>query len=384
MHSTRSRGIVALTCLAALAAAGCQDEAESPFGPELSRLHDASGEATAFGVYSQNVYLGGDTGPLFTLDFNDLGAVLAATNPFWADVQASDVPGRVSAFADEIERRLPHVVALQEALQFVEVDATTGQPIAVIDFLAQIQGEIEARGLPYELALVQAGTSEVLPLAVDPAVGITRALSFTDRVAILKRTDVTTLESDKGVYGASLTLGPVELLRAWARLTVEHDGVPHHFIATHLETQGVPGLNEVQGDELRTSVAAGLDGVTIIAGDLNSDAAVESGPSWTPTYGKLIDAGFTDVWATSPSAASESGVTCCRDHALGDTRVPDERIDFVLVRSAQAMASGRAMKRGYFRADLFGDDPSHRTESGLWPSDHAGVVATMRLPPPWR
>lgn len=382
MTTSRPRGPVALACLVAAAASACQDEGDSPFEPDLS-LHNATGEATSFGVYTQNVYLGGDTGPLFTLDFGDIGAILAATNPFWAAVQASDPAERAARFVDEIERRVPHVVALQEALLFVEVDAATGVPLAVVDFLGEIVAELGSRGLPYEVAVVQPGTSEVLPLAVG-ATGVTRVLSFTDRVAILKRTDVTTVETARGLYGDYLDLGPIEILRGWARLTVEHDGVPHHFVATHLETQAVTGLNDLQGDELRTSVVAGLDGVIIIAGDLNSDAAVESGPSWTPTYGKLIDAGFTDVWAMSSTAGTESGATCCRDDALGDTRTPDQRIDFVLVRSAQAMASGREMERGFFRADLFGDEPSHRTDDGLWPSDHAGVVASMRLPPEWR
>jgi hypothetical protein len=39
--------------------------------------------------------------------------------------------------------------------------------------------------------------------------------------------------------------------------------------------------------------------------------------------------------------------------------------------------------RGFAGVDnmkVFGDLPSDRTPSGLWPSDHAGVVATLRGP----
>jgi hypothetical protein len=30
-------------------------------------------------------------------------------------------------------------------------------------------------------------------------------------------------------------------------------------------------------------------------------------------------------------------------------------------------------------AEVVGDDPADRTTGGLWPSDHAGVVATLRI-----
>jgi hypothetical protein len=379
------RGALTLTCLV-VGVAACHDEAESPFEPQTTWLHGASNEMQEFGVYTQNVFLGGDTGPLFSIqDFSDIGQVLGATIPFWVQVEASDVPARVAAFVDEIGRRQPHVVSLQEVLRFVVLDAGF-QPIGGLDLLAEIEGQIAARGLPYETALVQAGTSSALPLSFDPSIpGVGTWLSFTDRVVVLKRTDVTTLDSAQGQYAARFSLGPLDLVRGWARLTVDHGGVPHHFVATHLETQSIPPVHAAQADELRTGVVGGLDGVTIIAGDLNSDAAAESGaPSWTPTYGDLVAAGFTDVWATAPSAGHGSGLTCCHDPNLGDGRTPDERIDFVMVRSSEAVAAGREMHRGFFRAELFGDDPSDRTASGLWPSDHAGIVATMHIPPAWR
>ena len=63
-------------------------------------------------MYTQNVYLGGDTGPIFSLDFGDIPALVAATDLFWTEVQASDVPERVSTMVDELEERQPHLVGL--------------------------------------------------------------------------------------------------------------------------------------------------------------------------------------------------------------------------------------------------------------------------------
>jgi len=37
---------------------------------------------------------------------------------------------------------------------------------------------------------------------------------------------------------------------------------------------------------------------------------------------------------------------------------------------------------GVRAADVLGDHPDDRTPLGLWPSDHAGVAATLVLPHP--
>jgi hypothetical protein len=48
----------------------------------------------------------------------------------------------------------------------------------------------------------------------------------------------------------------------------------------------------------------------------------------------------------------------------------DVRVDLVLVRGGLGIGS----------AVRVGEDPDDRTPSGLWPSDHAGVVAGLTLP----
>jgi hypothetical protein len=62
---------------------------------------------------------------------------------------------------------------------------------------------------------------------------------------------------------------------------------------------------------------------------------------------------------------------CC--HAT-DLHNPDptltKRVDLVLTRSGFETVS----------ADVVGEEPADRTQAGLWPSDHAGVVTTLRLP----
>ena len=67
------------------------------------------------------------------------------------------------------------------------------------------------------------------------------------------------------------------------------------------------------------------------------------------------------------------GYTCCQ---AGDLTNPVsqlyERIDIVFTRNI-ALATGQSI--------LIGDTPAERTPSGLWPSDHAGVVPRLESAP---
>ena len=183
------------------------------------------------------------------------------------------------------------------------------------------------------------------------------------------------------VFGAAIPLAPgVAIKRGWASVTVNHEGVPHHFVTTHLETQGVRPVHDGQAFELLNVVVAGLNGITIVSGDLNSDATAQEGdPSWTPTYGNFIAADFADLWELAPHSRRDQGFTCCQDPSLrNESSELDERIDFVLVRSSDGPIPGSGLRRGQFRADVIGDRARDRTESGLWPADHAGLVGSIR------
>lgn len=371
--------------LAVAVAAGCSDAPTLPSVDEpVAPRHALAPSATSqpFTVFTQNVYLGGDTGPIFSLDLGNIPAVLQATNVFWAQVKASDVPARAASLVDEIDRRRPHLVGLQEVFRFVVLDPRSGTVHEHVDLLAAIMAEIQGRGLPYQVVRVQENTSSALPLAIDFSVGqVSRALAFTDRVVALRRTDVAVTGVDQGAFGATFSLGPVILKRGWIRVSTEAEGVPYHFVTTHLETQGLAPVQAGQLSELLGSVVAGLDGITILAGDLNSDAAAHPGaPSWTPTYRALLDAGFVDAWTWSAQHPGDPGFTCCQDPALRNgPSTLDERIDFVLVRASDRPAGPPSLP-GAAWVEVVGDEPADRTASGLWRADHAGLVAGFRIP----
>lgn len=377
---TSSRHALAALATLTLGLGACSDATLHPSQPPLEVSRQDTGWPLAEGegslkVLTWNAYLGGDTGPLFTLDFSDLPGVAAAARAFWEQVRASDVPGRAAAIADEIDAQRPHLVALQEVARFVEVDAATGRPLGSADLLAALQEALAARGLPYDLIAVQDNTSSALPLDLDAATGApSRLLAFTDRLAVLGRRDLHVVEVEGDKYAASFALGPLDLERGWIRVGTEVAGKSVHLVNTHLESQALAPVQAAQVEELLGSVLGGLDGLTVLVGDLNSDAAAQPGePSWTPTYGRLLEAGFVDGWIAAPPFGHLDGLTCCQDPDLRNTRSAlDERIDFVLLREAGGGFADR------IHMDVVGERRQDWTDGGLWPSDHAGLAAGLR------
>lgn len=377
-----SRLTAALTVWALVLLGGC--DAEAPVAVQtdlpLAASADGLGGNNHLRVMSRNLYLGGDVGPVLQVDFSDIVAVTEAAATVWASVLANDFPSRAEALADEIARTEPHVIGLQEVVRFITLDAQF-QPTAVLDYLDILQSELAERGLHYQ-AIVQDNTDVVLPIGLDLQVGaVTEYLKFTDRIATLVRSDVGVTDVAQGNYQAQLTLTPgVTLKRGWIRVSSEHGSMPYTLVNTHLETQGLAPVQAGQTAELLGVVTSGLDEVTFVLGDLNSDAAGGPGvPSWTPTYNDMLEAGFVDVWRNELLDAAPD-FTCCNDpDLLNGPGSLDQRIDFILVRGAPTTPTGAFS--GSILPMLVGTHPWERTSSGLWPSDHAGLVAAVRLAP---
>jgi endonuclease/exonuclease/phosphatase family metal-dependent hydrolase len=391
---------VGLAALLALAA--CADSTPTTPRTDATTVVESEAEArggrTSLRVLTHNVYLGGDTGPLYSLDFPNpaedtpqelaakTGALLAAVNGFWIEVQASDPHGRAAAIAAEIAEHDPHVVALQEVARYARVDLSAGQPVPVDgrDFRAALEAALAGYGLSYDVVIEQVNTTGQLPLGIDLGTGqFTSVLAFELGELTLVRSDVKVLEAESAEYGASLALGPVSVDRGWSRVRVKDGGMPFDVVNTHLEVQGERDVHDAQAAELIHQVLGGLRGMTVLAGDLNSDqigAQDESNDAWTPTYAFMRDAGFADAWVESGNAGD--GATCCHAQTL-DNPTTDfyERIDFVLMRRpGGAWSSNAAAGMSVDSFEIVGDESGDRTAGGLWPADHAGLVADIAFP----
>ncbi|HEU0202962.1 MAG TPA: endonuclease/exonuclease/phosphatase family protein [Burkholderiaceae bacterium] len=165
----------------------------------------------------------------------------------------------------------------------------------------------------------------------------------------------------------SATLGTITIRRGWAAVDAKIRGKSFRFISTHLDGDCLPATSAIQ----QAQAAELLQGPAVtplpvvLVGDLNSPA---NGTG--VTYNRVIAAGFSDAAALAGIGATP---TCCQaDNLLNPVSLLDRRIDFVLFRGQFSVQE----------ALVVGNDPIVRTPSGLWPSDHAGVVSTLGLPHP--
>ncbi len=161
----------------------------------------------------------------------------------------------------------------------------------------------------------------------------------------------------------------LNILRGWVSVDATIAGDTFRFVSTHLES-GSRDVQVAQATEL-LRLLGGQDLPTILVGDFNSPAD----GSGTPTYGVLVGAGFMDVWRSANP--HDAGLTCCHQADLSNpTRSFSKRLDLILVRDG--ITHGRRSGFRCVQATLVGHKVSDRV-AGLWPSDHAGVVATLRL-----
>jgi endonuclease/exonuclease/phosphatase family metal-dependent hydrolase len=171
---------------------------------------------------------------------------------------------------------------------------------------------------------------------------------------------------------------PSHSFRGYLAVTAQVEGHTIRFANTHLEVQRFQDTQVAQARQLIEELAASTVPVVLV-GDFNSaanhDAARDEG---TPTYKMLRNAGYADLWIRE--AGSVTGYTCCQGADLtNEVSLLDQRLDLVLVRYGNAGFGGRSMVK------LIGDEPSDRITVEhpwlgwvtLWPSDHAGVAATM-------
>lgn len=335
---------------------------------------DAHAHARGLTVVTRNVYLGLDIAP-----------ILAAPTPqdvplrvadAWLEMISNDFAARAGVIAGDIARTRPALVGLEEVALFRRTPHDGGT-VEVIDYLAELQSALAARGLDYVVAVVQNDSDVVAPMlaGVGPqGAPLLDQVEMIDRDVILARSDVRTSHPLAARYAAALpvSLGGtnLEIVRGWASVVVDvGDGRPFRFVATHLEEQLAPPVQLAQAAELLLLLWREWRPV-VLTGDFNSAAD----GSQTPTYGLLTHGGFVDVWSQARPHAS--GYTCCEPADLHLTASLDQRIDLVLVRNP---SDRRHPIEDHPSVSLLGVDPRDRTASGLWASDHAGIVASFSI-----
>jgi len=358
---TTSRLILLAVVVAAGAQLGCDDD-------------DLVGPGLPISVYTRNLYLGSDLTPL--IGVGSPADIPTATAPIWANVQASNFPERAKVLAADIVAAAPDLVALQEVTlyrQQMPGDIASGsiEPNAeevVLDFLALLMAEIDARGGGYRVVGEAINADAELP--VDDGQGGIYDLRLTDRDVILARDTAYTGTFNVHHYATAFAFDvggsagvPLKTIRSVSWVDADVGGAHFTFANTHLEIQSLELVTQVPQAIEMLNTLQHVPGPMLLLGDLNSDPGEAS-------YA-LVDARFDDAWPEVQP--SEVGFTCCQ---AGDLRNADStaanRIDLV-------------WHLGRFRvteAEVRGADPATgRTPEGLWASDHFGVSAHVELVP---
>jgi len=287
-------------------------------------------------------------------------------------VQGTNPPERMRAVARQILEAQPELLSLQELDQwytgtFDPLTGTCGTMTLQYDMLQELLSALAAQGGHYEVAVqVTQNAFPPTPGLIPPATYI--CVAVTDYDVILARTDLPSWifhwsNPESGHFENELVLptpvGPVPLPRAWASVDGQFFGHVFHYIDTHLESFDA-NVRELQGDELRAGPANSPLPV-IIAMDSNAQAFPLP---QDPTYTDFMSAGYNDVW--SELYPKRAGLTCCQDEADNNpVSQLYQRIDLVLTHGSVSP----------WGAVLIGDNPRSRLPDGLWPSDHAALVA---------
>jgi endonuclease/exonuclease/phosphatase family metal-dependent hydrolase len=334
----------------------------------------AQAAANELAVMTRNLSFGTDLGPILaaTNQFEFVTAVAAA----YTQAQATDFPGRAKAWAAEIDHARPDLIGLQEAVLWrtqtpADFSPTPNATTVQADLVGLLLAELRSRGLKYDVVIAQTGFDIEAP-GLFPTGFVDVRLTQREVILVRKSAGLRLTNAQGGQYAAFLTVPtiigvPVSLPWAWASVDATLGGQTFRFATTHLDP-----ISGVAQQAQAAEFLAGPGNTTLPltwVGDFNSDAdatVITGIPSATATYGSIIAAGFSDAWKTKHPA--DPGFTCCQaTDLLNSSSTLTERDDLVLTRGPFHVA----------RASIVGDQTTDRLASGLWPSDHAGVVAIL-------
>jgi endonuclease/exonuclease/phosphatase family metal-dependent hydrolase len=313
-----------------------------------------------------------------------------AVAQFFTETLDTNPKDRAAAIANEIRANQPDLVALQEVGILRKGSGATPNdpkiPATKVehDQLQLLRDALNDVHEHYETVAIIPNADVQLPSTLNFVVRLT------DRTVILARASSNRLKLSN-VQVEQFLAQPVVSSQltgrfGWGSVDVEVGDRKFRFVTTHLTPVALdqPQLIAIQkAQALELIQSAGkpdLPGGSVLpvvyAGDFNIVAGLD-------TYKILVDnSGRIDAWQKKNPMAScpeprpagdhdRSGCTCCQDPNLSNPMSKlDHRIDLVIVPPNTDIAEVR----------LVGADLTDQTSSHLWPSDHAGVVASFLLP----
>lgn len=350
-------------------------------------------------VMTRNLYLGADLAP--AISASGLTAFTEATGQILREVTANSFPTRARGLAQEILKKKPDLVGLQEVALWrtgppsLEVFLNTGaKPTATTvryDYLSELLAQLNkgkgkgGKGKPqYRLAVSQDefdfeapanenGVAGDGPNGAIPNAEINGRLTMRDVILVRNGAGVTFKRPRAGHFANLLTVTVsgvnLSVTRGWTAIDAKVRGSHEfRFVNTHLEAfdpaSQVPSIRALQAGEL---VAPGGPATSklpvVLLGDLNSDDdTVEPGDR--QAYETLLAAGMRERSTNDP-------LGCCLKSSLlaegagGSIADFDHQVDHVMTRDPKEIKLKASSVTG-------------RTPvNGFWDSDHAGLFSAL-------
>jgi endonuclease/exonuclease/phosphatase family metal-dependent hydrolase len=355
-------------------------------------------------VMTRNLYLGADINRPVTAALaaqaaggspqQILVALANATHVTRAIVDDTDFTVRAGLLADEIAATEPDLIGLQEVawwrhgvLELGKVGVANATETDY-DFLQILLDALAARGVAYEaVSTAPRADVEAPSFTGSPFTGSMSAdavdvrLTMRDVVLMHVEDGLSVLDEDQAVYDVNLVVpllgNTISFDRGYQWVDVRAGAQRFRFVNSHFEAFS-SDIAYAQAAQLLGEATA-ADTTTVFVCDCNSDPLNSSikpqdKRPHKAAYELITGAGgFTDEWLRWAPAAQgwTSGLSETVDDATGDDF--DHRIDMVFARTAsgQALAVDRGQVTG---TDVSSKDPA----TGLWPSDHGGVVLRLR------
>jgi endonuclease/exonuclease/phosphatase family metal-dependent hydrolase len=366
-----------------------QDQPLSPVNEDATQINlniedIECDDSLKVNVMTRNIYVG-----------TDVDAVLAATDPSqipelvayaFQMLLSTDFPERAKVLAKEIKRNKPDLVGLQE-VSIIRTqspgDAVIGGTVPAEDtlfnYLEIMLAELQRQGMDYYVAGVIQNSDVELPMFAG---GTYPNFNFddvrlTDFDVVLAKSDVVVSNVTEANFAARLYVPIdsttfIEIPRGYIAVDAEVRGKDYRFVNTHFEAFA-ESIRVAQTQEL----LAALQGdtlTTILVGDMNSPAPTG------PAYNMLLGDNFRDMWFENRRRnRRETGNTFGHDPDLRNRHSNMyERIDFIMVRPHADYLGEPILSL----TKILGTKKRDKTKTGLWPSDHAGIAAKLKIPHP--
>ena len=336
-------------------------------------------------VMTRNLYVGADIFAVVNVPSPELIPIVVAEK--YAMIVQNDFAERAKALAMEIGEKNPDLIGCQEVVLLTRMrpakDSQALETVEQYDFLVLLLDALQTCGLDYEVAAVGLNANVMLPMLQGIDAGIVHLdyVNYLDRDVILVKKGITVKHAATHGFSTNFNVvfsetQSVVFQRGFVAVDATVRGKTYRFVNAHVEIEGLKApdgtvAQQAQVAELLQKLAHEALPVLLV-GDFNL-------PPSDPDYKAIVSAGFADLWRLRTNGWHKKGSTCCQDEdLLNEESALTERIDYIFTRQHR---HGGAPNFHYpVIVQLTGNDPDEaKTESGLWPSDHAGVFTAIRL-----